>query len=451
MKQNVVVIGGGLAGTEAAWQLAQRGHAVTLYEMRPKRTTGAHVTNNLGELVCSNSLGSKLPDRATGVLQNEMKMLDSLLIECAEESAVAAGGALAVDREKFAELVTERIASHPNIEVFREEVTELNLDIPTIVCTGPLTSPALAEKIAQLTGQDYLYFYDAISPIVVAESINMDIAFHANRYDRGDNPEGDYINCPMEKDQYYAFVNALKEAETIELRDFEREDPNFFEGCIPIEQLAKRGDDTLAYGPMRPVGITNPHTGKRPYAVVQLRRDNLAGSLYNIVGFQTNVRWGQQKEVLNLIPGLEDAEYIRFGQMHRNTFINAPTLLKPTMQFRAHEKLYFGGQITGVEGYVGNIATGLIAAINLSRTLANESEWVPGTETMVGALCHYVTHTEPKDFQPMKANFGILPPLEQKIKGKRQRKQAYADRAQQAMEQSVSTLRRVHENRIQEL
>lgn len=451
MNQHIIVIGGGLAGTEAAWQLAQRGHSVTLYEMRPKKTTGAHVTNNLGELVCSNSLGSKLPDRATGVLQNEMKMLDSLLIQCAEESAVPAGGALAVDREKFAELVTQKISDHTNIEVTREEVTILDLNAPTIVATGPLTSPALAQKIAELTGQEYLYFYDAISPIVVADTINMDVAFHANRYDRGDNEEGDYINCPMDKDQYYAFVTALQNAETIELRDFEREDPNFFEGCIPIEQLAKRGKETLAFGPMRPVGLTNPHTGNRPYAVVQLRRDNLAGSLYNIVGFQTNIRWGQQKDILNLIPGLKEAEYIRFGQMHRNTFINAPTLLKPTMEFRNNENLYFGGQITGVEGYVGNVATGLIAAINLSRRLTGKSEWVPPRETMVGALCHYVTHTEPKSFQPMKANFGILPSLEQKIKGKQQRKQAYADRAKEAMEQSLKELKGQLIDQVQEI
>lgn len=440
MTQNVIVIGGGLAGTEAAWQLAQRGHPVTLYEMRPKKTTGAHVSNRLGELVCSNSLGSKLSDRATGVLQNEMKMLGSLLIKCAERSAVPAGGALAVDREAFAQLVTDEISNHPNITVVREEVTSLDLATPTIVATGPLTSPTLAEKISELTGQEYLYFYDAISPIVVAESINMDVAFHANRYDRGENEEGDYINCPMDKEQYQAFVSALQNAETIELRDFERDDPNFFEGCLPIEQLAKRGDNTLAFGPMRPVGITNPHTGKRPYAVVQLRRDNLAGSLYNIVGFQTNIRWGQQQAILNLIPGLEEAEFIRFGQMHRNTFINAPTLLHPTMQFRTEANLYFGGQITGVEGYVGNIATGLMAALNLSRRLRGLSEWVPEKDTMLGALCYYVTHTDPKAFQPMKANFGIFPPLDTKIKSKQQRKQAYADRAFESMQRALTEL-----------
>ncbi len=440
MNQKVVVIGGGLAGTEAAWQLAQRNHPVTLYEMRPKKTTGAHVSNRLAELVCSNSLGSKLPDRATGVLQNEMKVLGCLLLQCAEDSAVPAGGALAVDRERFAELVTEKISNHPNITLIREEVTSIDLDQPTIVATGPLTSIALGEEIAKLTGQEYLYFYDALSPIVVADTIDMNIAFQANRYDRGDNEEGDYINCPMDKEQYYRFVSALQNAEVITLRDFEREDPHFFEGCLPIEQLAKRGNDTLAFGPMRPIGLRNPHTGDRPYAVVQLRRDNLAGSLYNIVGFQTNIKWGEQKEVLKLIPGLENADFVRFGQMHRNTFINAPTLLHPTMQFRTQEKLYFGGQITGVEGYVGNVATGFMAALNLSRQLNGLSEWIPSQETMLGALCYYVTHTEPKDFQPMKANFGILPSLGVKIKGKQQRKQAYAERARDAMQKSLTML-----------
>ena len=338
--------------------------------MRPHRSTGAHVGDRLAELVCSNSLGSKLADRATGILQAEMKMLGSLLLRCAEEAAVPAGGALAVDRTKFAESVTEALYLHPKVEVQREEVTELPWHTPTIVATGPLTSPAMAKEIARYTGEDYLYFYDAISPIVDAGSINMERAFSANRYGRGEDASGDYINCPMDKDQYLRFVHALQSAETIELRDFEREDPNFFEGCVPIEQLAKRGDDTLAYGPMRPVGLTDPHTGRRPYAVVQLRQDNIAGTLYNLVGFQTNIRWKQQKEILRLVPGLEDAEFLRMGQMHRNTFLNAPALLHATMQFRQNQNLYFAGQITGIEGYVGNTATGFIAALNMSRQLA---------------------------------------------------------------------------------
>lgn len=440
MNQEVIVIGGGLAGTEAAWQLAERHHRVRLYEMRPKQTTGAHVSDRLGELVCSNSLGSKLPDRATGILQNEMKMLGSLLMRCAKEAAVPAGAALAVDRAQFARQVTQHIEQHPNIAIIRQEVTELDLRLPTIVATGPLTSPALTEAIAQLAGEDYLYFYDAISPIVVAGSIDMSRAFQANRYGRGDSQAGDYINCPMDKQQYRRFVHALQNAETIALRDFERENPNFFEGCVPIEQLAQRGDDTLAFGPMRPVGLTNPHTGQRPYAVVQLRQDNLAGSLYNMVGFQTNIRWRQQKEILRLIPGLEAAEFMRMGQMHRNTFLNAPALLRPTMQFHTRENLYFGGQLTGVEGYVGNIATGFVAAFNLSRRLKGLSAWIPPVDAMLGALCHYVTHSPPGGFQPMKANLGILPALPVKIKNKRQRRQAYAERAHRSMMASLNSL-----------
>lgn len=438
MKKAVIVIGGGLAGTEASWQLAERGIHVHLYEMRPKRTTGAHTTNKLGELVCSNSLGSKLRDRATGLLQHELKLLGSKLLECADQAAVPAGGALAVDREVFADLVTESIDNHPNITVIRDEITNIPVE-PTIIATGPLTSPALSKDIASLTGQDHLYFYDAIAPIITAESINMDVAFHGNRYDRGETEEGDYINCPMDKTQYETFVSALQVAETVELRDFEREDPNFFEGCIPIEQLANRGMDTLAYGPMRPKGLRDPRSDQRPYAVVQLRQDNLAGSLYNLVGFQTNIRWGQQAEILRLIPGLENAEFIRLGQMHRNTFINSPTLLHPTMQFRTRDNLYFAGQITGVEGYVGNVATGLLAGINMANHLLEKDLLELPKTSMLGALCHYVTHAEPKHFQPMKANFGIIPALPAKVKNKRERYKSYADRALGDLTQMLHT------------
>lgn len=440
MNQPVTVIGGGLAGCEAAWQLAERGHAVRLYEMRPQRQTGAHVSDRLAELVCSNSLGSKLPDRATGILQHEMRLLGSMLMRCAWQASVPAGGALAVDRTRFANSVTDALHRHAKIELIREEATDLPGHAPTIVATGPLTSPAMSKAIARHTGEDYLYFYDAISPIVEAGSINMARAFAGNRYGRGDDAAGDYINCPMDKAQYRRFVRALQTAETIELRDFEREDPNFFEGCVPIEQLARRGDDTLAFGPMRPVGLTNPHTGRRPHAVVQLRQDNLAGTLYNIVGFQTNIRWKRQKQILRLIPGLEAAEFMRMGQMHRNTFLNAPALLHATMQFRANANLYFAGQITGVEGYVGNIATGFVAALNLSRQLQGLPAWIPPPETMLGALCHYVTHCPPKDFQPMKANLGILPPLPRKIKNKAQRRRAYAERARQSMLAALAAL-----------
>lgn len=439
MSENVIVIGGGLAGTEAAWQLAERGIAVDLYEMRPRKTTGAHVSESLAELVCSNSLGSKLPDRASGLLKNELKRLRSLLLQCAEDAAVPAGGALAVDREAFAQAVTQAMNAHPLIQVIREEMPRIP-NTPTIIASGPLTSDALTRAIIQLTGQESLYFYDALSPIVDADSIDMSIAYQANRYDRGDTDEGDYINCPLTKADYERFVSALKAAETIELRDFEREDPHFFEGCMPIEQMAARGDDALAYGPMRPVGLRDPRTGQRPYAVVQLRRDNLAGSLYNIVGFQTNLRWGAQREVLRLIPGLQEATFARYGMMHRNTFINAPTLLEPTMRFRGQEWLYFGGQITGVEGYVGNVATGLVAALNLARKLQGQPEWVLPRTTMLGALCHYVTHAEPKDFQPMKANFGLMPDLGQRIKGKRERAKAHAERALNDLETALAEL-----------
>lgn len=434
--EKVIVVGGGLAGTEAAWQLAQRGFQVDLYEMRPRKQTGAHVSDRLGELVCSNSLGSKLVDRASGLLQTEITTLRSLLIDCAQKAAVPAGGALAVDREMFSLAVTESIQAHPRIQVIREEITQIP-DVPTILATGPLTSDALAQEIGHLTGQDHLYFYDAIAPIVTADSIDMSIAFRASRYERGEEAEGDYINCPMTKEEYERFVEALLSAERIELRDFELEDPQFFERCIPIEHMAERGPDTLAYGPMRPVGLRDPRTGKRPYAVVQLRQDNLIGSLYNLVGFQTNIRWGQQTQVLRLIPGLEQAEFVRMGQMHRNTFLNSPALLHPTMQFRHRPDLYFAGQITGVEGYVGNIATGVVAAINMARHLSGQQPWVLPQTTMLGALCHYVTHADPGQFQPMKANFGILPELDSRIKNKRERYQAYAERALRDLHVSI--------------
>jgi methylenetetrahydrofolate--tRNA-(uracil-5-)-methyltransferase len=432
----VTVIGGGLAGSEAAWQLAERGFDVQLYEMRPHRTTGAHVSDRLAELVCSNSLGSKLRDRASGLLQHELHLLRSKLLQCAEAAAVPAGGALAVDRELFSQLVTDALSTHPRIRIIREELSYIP-ETPAIIATGPLTSPALAQDIARLTGEEYLYFYDAVSPIVTAESINMDVAFRASRYDRGDD---DYINCPMSKEEYLRFIEALRNSERAELRDFEREDPKFFEGCLPIEQIADRGESALAYGPMRPVGLKDPRTGKRPFAVVQLRRDNVAGSLYNLVGFQTNIRWGQQEQVLRLIPGLENAEFVRMGQMHRNTFINAPSLLHPTMEFRRRSGLFFAGQITGVEGYVGNIATGLVAAVNLARKLSGQEEWILPTTTMLGALCFYVSHADSSHFQPMKANFGLLPELPEKVKGKRDRYSAYSDRALDDLQQSVDSL-----------
>lgn len=432
----LTIIGGGLAGCEAAWQAAERGIPTSLYEMRPVKQTPAHVSGRLAELVCSNSLGSNLPDRAPGLLKAELRRLGSLIMQAADQAAVPAGGALAVDREKFAGEVTRRIESHPLIRVIRREVTAIP-NTPTIIASGPLTSNALAKEIAALAGQEHLYFYDAVAPIVEVESINMGIAFRASRYGRGEQDEGDYINCPLTEEEYRAFVRALREAEQIELKQFEQEDEHFFEMCLPVEELARRGDNALAFGPMRPVGLTDPRTGRRPYAVVQLRQDNLAGTLYNMVGFQTNLKWGEQRRVFRMIPGLENAEFLRYGMMHRNTFINSPTLLHPTLQWRTRPNLFFAGQITGVEGYVGNAATGLLAGLNAARLMRGASPLTMPPETMLGALCHYITHAEPKAFQPMKANFGILPPLEKRIRNKKARYRAYIERASQHLEQVI--------------
>ena len=431
MEKELIVVGGGLAGTEAAWQAAELGVAVRLYEMRPRQMTPAHETEQLAELVCSNSLGSFLPHKAPGLLKAELRGLGSLILACAEAAAVPAGSSLAVDRQQFAQLVTEKIASHPGIELVREEVTAVP-ESPAIIASGPLTSSALAQSLGQLTGQEYLYFYDAVSPIVHEESIDMSVAFRQSRYDNGEQMDGDYINCPMTKEEYMRFYEALLAGETITLKQFEREDPHFFEGCMPVEVLARRGEKALAFGPMRPVGLIDPRTGKRPYAVVQLRQDNLLGSLYNIVGFQTNLRWGEQKRVLRLIPGLEKAEFLRYGMMHRNTYINAPQLLQPTLQYRNRADLFFAGQITGVEGYMGNAATGLLAGINAARLLQGQHPVIMPTNTMLGALCHYVTHAAAKDFQPMKANFGLFAPPAQKM-AKSDRYRWYSERALTAM------------------
>ena len=405
--------------------------------MRPILQTGAHQTQDLAELVCSNSLGSNLPDRASGLLKNEARLLGSMLLEAAAEAALPAGGALAVDRELFARLVTGRIQNHPHIQLVREEVQDIP-DTPTIIASGPLTSPALSRSIATLGSEKHLYFFDAIAPVIHADSINMEIAFRASRYGTGEQEEGDYINCPFTKEEYHAFVDALLRAERIELHTFEEaiksgvKAGHFFEGCLPIEIIAERGVDSLAFGPMRPVGIRDPRTGRRPFAVVQLRQDNLAGSLYNLVGFQTNLKFPEQKRVLRMIPGLENAEFMRYGQMHRNTFIASPELLRPTLQHIHRDDLFFAGQITGVEGYMGNIATGLLAGINAARTIQHEELITLPPTTMLGALCHYITHADLRDFQPMKANFGILPALESTAKiGKRDRGKAYAERAMQ--------------------
>jgi methylenetetrahydrofolate--tRNA-(uracil-5-)-methyltransferase len=423
----VTVIGGGLAGCEAAWQAAQRGVAVTLYEMRPARSTPVHHTDLLAELVCSNSLGSNLPDRALGVLKNELRQLGSLIVSVADETAVPAGSALAVGREAFSRRVTELVESHPAIELRRREVESVPREGTVVIATGPLTSDRLADDIAGLTGEAHLYFYDALAPIVSLESIDMERAFRASRYGRGD---ADYINCPMTRAEYDAFVEALLAAERVPLRGFEQEDNRFFEACLPVEVIAERGHEALAFGPLRPVGLADPRTGRRPYAVVQLRQDNLAATLYNIVGFQTNLRWGEQARVFRSIPGLERAEFVRFGQMHRNTYINSPSLLEPTMAFCAREGVFFAGQITGTEGYVGSTASGYVAGLNAARQVRGEALVAFPQTTMIGALCRYVT-TPQSGFQPMKANFGLLPPLARRVRKKRLRHQGYAERSAQ--------------------
>jgi methylenetetrahydrofolate--tRNA-(uracil-5-)-methyltransferase len=438
MTQQVTIIGGGLAGSEAAWQIAGRGVPVRLHEMRPVRGTDAHQTDRLAELVCSNSMGSTLPDRALGILKNEMVRLGSLIIRTAFKHAVPAGQALAVSREEFAQEVTEALHAHPLIEVRREEVERIP-DGPVIVATGPLTSPALVAAIQALTGQQHLYFYDAMAPIVLAESIDMNVAFRQSRYDRAgahqeSTDEGDYINCPLDQEQYARFVAAVQAAPKIELKNADKELERYFEGCMPIEALAARGLDSLAFGPMRPVGLTDPRTGRRPHAVVQLRQDNVAGTLYNMVGFQTNIRWGAQEEVLRLIPGLENAEFVRLGQMHRNTFINSPTLLQPTLQFRTRPDLFFAGQITGTEGYVGSTMGGLIAGINMVRLLRGDAPLTLPPTTMIGALLHYITHADPANFQPMKATMGLLPEHARRTRRKEQRYAAYAERARNDLE-----------------
>jgi methylenetetrahydrofolate--tRNA-(uracil-5-)-methyltransferase len=447
---DLLVIGGGLAGSEAAWQAAQRGIETHLYEMRPSVSTGAHQTADLAELICSNSLGSLLPDRASGILANELRLLGSLLFDCAEHAALPAGSALAVDRGLFSRLVTEKIQAHPRITLVRQELTGIP-DRPTIIASGPLTSTALSLAIAGLTGKAHLHFFDAIAPIVTLSSINMEIAFRASRFGRGQQMEGDYINCPFTKQEYENFISALISAQRIPLKGYETDieagvnagNPRYFEGCLPVEVLARRGPRSLAFGTMRPIGLRDPRTSLGPYAIVQLRQDNLAGDLYNLVGFQTNLTYPEQKRVFHMIPGLENADFVRFGQMHRNTFLASPALLQPTLQYSDRPNLFFAGQITGVEGYLGNIASGALAGINAARLLSNEPLLTLPADTMLGALCHYITHADLETFQPMKANLGILPSLSatQRL-GKLERAGLYAARA----EQSLKTY--LHANRV---
>jgi methylenetetrahydrofolate--tRNA-(uracil-5-)-methyltransferase len=429
------VIGGGLAGTEAAWQIAQAGVPVVLHEMRPLRQSPAHHTGELAELVCSNSFGALSSDRASGLLHEELRRLGSIIIGKADEHAVPAGGALAVDRGVFSRELTETLASHPLIELRRGEVQQIPTDSVVVLTSGPLTSPALAEDLQRFTGMEYFSFFDAASPIVVGESINRDIAFMASRYDKG---EAAYLNCPMNKEQYLQFWQELCAAEKAQLKDFEQETAKFFEGCLPIEEMARRGEDTMRYGPLKPVGLFDSRKGdfrdpenkaERPYAVVQLRQEDKAGQLWNMVGFQTNLRWGEQKRVFRLIPGLENAEFVRMGVMHRNTFLNTPQLLHPTLQFKKSPTVLAAGQLVGTEGYTAATAGGWLAGTNAARlVLGLEPVMLPAT-TMMGALFEFISSASPKHFQPMPPNFGILPPLPARIKSKQERYGAYRDRA----------------------
>lgn len=445
MKDFINVIGGGLAGTEAAYQIAKRGIKVKLYEMKPNKYSPAHANQNLAEIVCSNSFKSNLHTNACGLLKEELRAMDSLLIRIADNTAVPAGQALAVDREIFAKKVTEAIKSNPNIEVINEEIVDLEKlmeDAITIVATGPLTADELANNISKITAQDKLYFYDAAAPIVTKDSINFDIAFWGDRYEqeRGKNEEiedwkdrlkntkdkQNYINLPMNKEEYENFYSNLINAEVVELHHFEKRE--IFEGCMPIEIMAKRGEDTLRFGPLKPVGFTDPRTGKRPYALVQLRQDDTEGNIFNLVGFQTNLKYSEQKSVFSMIPGLENAEFVKYGVMHRNTFIDSSHLLTNTYKMKSIKNLYFAGQITGVEGYVESISSGLMAGINAANEFYGKEEFSLPIETMTGALANYIS-TPNEKFQPMNANFGIVPGLEKRIKDKKEKYKVLADRA----------------------
>lgn len=424
----VKIIGGGLAGCEAAWQLANAGVECTIYEMKPHKYTPAHHYKGLAELVCSNSLKAARHDSAAGLLKEEMELLGSLIVPCAKENAVEAGGALAVDREKFSDAVTEKIVNHPLIHVVDEEITEIP-DGDVIIATGPLTADGLAESIREKCG-DYLSFFDAAAPIVTFESLDMEKVFFASRYDRGD---ADYINCPMNKEEYLEFYNALITAESAPLKEFDKRDFKVYEGCMPVEVLAKRGEDTMRFGPLKPVGLTDKRTGKRPYAVVQLRKENAEGTMYNLVGFQTNLKFGEQKRVFSKITGLENAEFVRYGVMHRNSFIDSPRLLDASYSLKSDSRIYFAGQITGVEGYIESAASGIMAGRNLARKLQGKKPLVLPVDTMIGGLTAYISGGCSGDFQPMGCNMGILPELPERIRDKKLKYKAYADRAVESM------------------
>lgn len=435
MTQKVNVVGAGLAGSEAAYQLAQRGIKVNLIEMRPVKQTPAHHTDKFAELVCSNSLRGNALTNAVGVLKEEMRHLDSLIITSADKARVPAGGALAVDRHDFAGYITDTLRNHPNITVLNEEVNHIPEGY-TIIATGPLTTEHLAQEIVDITGKDQLYFYDAAAPIIEKDSINMDKVYLKSRYDKG---EAAYLNCPMTEEEFNRFYDAVLEAEVAPVNEFEKE--KYFEGCMPFEVMTERGRKTLLFGPMKPVGLEDPKTGKRPYAVVQLRQDDAAGTLYNIVGFQTHLKWGAQKEVIRLIPGLENVDIVRYGVMHRNTFINSPDVLNEKYELKGHDNLYFAGQMTGVEGYVESAASGLVAGINLAHKILDKGEVIFPRETMIGSMAYYISHAKnEKNFQPMNANFGLLPSLEKRIKDKKERYETQAKRALEYLDNYKQTL-----------
>lgn len=430
MSRSVTVIGAGLAGSEAAWQIACQGIKVNLYEMRPYKKTPAHTTELFGELVCSNSLRGAGLENAVGLLKEELRRCNSIIMECADQHRIAAGGALAVDRRSFSLCLTEKLTKHPLINIYREEATNLEPSTIYVLATGPLTAGPMAEIIRDLTGEDYFYFYDAAAPIITSDSINYDKTFWASRYDKGD---ADYLNCPMSKEEYERFYNELINAELHPLNNFE--ELKHFEGCMPIEVMAKRGKETLLYGPLKPVGLVDPKTGQQPCAVVQLRRDNREGTLLNIVGFQTRLKWGEQKRVFALIPGLEEAEFVRFGVMHRNSFINSPKVLMPTGQLKNFKNIFFAGQITGVEGYVESAASGLVAGLN-AALYAKEKELLHfPLDTALGGLMNYITTADPEGFQPMNINFGLIPPLGKKVRDKREKNILISKRALQSLEE----------------
>lgn len=430
--EKVTVVGAGLAGSEAVWQIANRGVQVELIEMRPVRQTPAHHTDKFAELVCSNSLRANTLTNAVGILKEEMRRLDSVIIKAADSCSVPAGGALAVDRHEFAEAVTQWVRNHPNVTVRNEEMGEIPEGI-CVIATGPLTSPTLSEQLRKLTGEEYLYFYDAAAPIIDKETIDMEKVFLASRYDKG---EAAYLNCPMSEEEFDRFYEALTSAEVVPLKEFEKE--IYFEGCMPAEEIARRGKQTLLFGPMKPVGLVDPRTGKQPFAVIQLRQDNSAGTLFNMVGFQTHLKWGEQKRVFQMIPGLENAEIIRYGVMHRNTFINSPKLLNPTYQYRERDTLFFAGQMTGVEGYVESAAAGLVAGINAARVAKGQVPVTLPPETAIGSMANYITTANPDHFQPMNANFGLFPPLDKRIRSKKERYEKLAERALETIQNFTS-------------